>query len=94
MATTRPARQPAEGPQIGKAPSTGHPARQPDPAPLPEAPLPPTVQARKDEPLVNFGGRVRESLRRRVRMYAAANDVELQDIIDQALTEFLDRKNA
>ncbi|HZD15016.1 MAG TPA: hypothetical protein VE196_07795 [Pseudonocardiaceae bacterium] len=90
----RPARQPAEGPPIGKAPSTGHPVRQPDPQ-LEEVPLTVTARSRPpQEPLVNFGGRVRESLRRRARMYAAANDLDLQDILDQALTEFLDRQDA
>lgn len=46
------------------------------------------------EPLVNFGGRVRESLRRRLRIYAASNDLDLQDVLDQALSEFLDRQGA
>lgn len=91
---TRPARQPAEGPHIGKAPSTGHPARLADPQPQ-EAVLPTPVRSRQpQEPLVNFGGRVRESLRRRARMYGAANDLDLQDILDRALTEFLDREGA
>jgi hypothetical protein len=46
------------------------------------------------EVLVNFGGRVRESLRRRARMYAAAHDVDLQRIIDIALDEYLTRNGA
>jgi hypothetical protein len=46
------------------------------------------------EPLVNFGGRVRESLRRRLRIYAASNDLDLQDVLGRALSEFLDRQGA
>jgi hypothetical protein len=50
---------------------------------------PPTVDAR-----VNFGGRVRESVRKRARIYAVQNDVELQDLLDAALDEYLTRRNA
>lgn len=46
------------------------------------------------EQLVNFGGRVRESTRRRARMYAAANDVDLQSVLNIALDEFLKRHGA
>jgi hypothetical protein len=44
--------------------------------------------------LVNFGGRVRESTRRRARMYAAANDLDLQNLLDEALDEYLNQRGA
>lgn len=119
----RPTRQPAAGPRIQKAPTTGHPAR---PAPAandtePEAPsavgsvpepnnvdepaaaTPPPAPRRQaprrqsqpaapvKEPLVQFGGRIRESTRRRAKIYAAMNDVEMQDLLDEALTDWLER---
>ncbi|MBV9650586.1 MAG: hypothetical protein JO296_10655 [Pseudonocardiales bacterium] len=40
---------------------------------------------------MNFGGRVPESLRRRARFFAVAHDVDLQDVIAQALAEYLAR---
>lgn len=46
------------------------------------------------EPRVNFGGRVRESVRKRARIYAVQNDVELQDLLDAALDEYLSRRDA
>lgn len=48
----------------------------------------------RDETRVNFGGRVRESTRKRARLYAVQNDVELQDLLDAALTEYLDRRGS
>jgi hypothetical protein len=50
---------------------------------------PPTPDLR-----VNFGGRVRESVRKRARIYAVENDVELQDLLDAALDEYLRNRNA
>jgi hypothetical protein len=47
-----------------------------------------------DEPRVNFGGRVRESVRKRARVYAVQNDVELQDLLDQAVDEYLRARGA
>ena len=46
------------------------------------------------ESRVNFGGRVRESVRKRARIYAVQNDVELQDLLDAALDEYLTRRDA
>lgn len=47
-----------------------------------------------DEPRVNFGGRVRESVRKRARIYAVQNDVELQDLLEEALDEYLRSRGA
>lgn len=44
------------------------------------------------ERLVNFGGRIPESLRRRVRMYSTVHEVDMQDVIAQALAEYLARR--
>ncbi len=52
---------------------------------------PPTVDIRGDT-RVNFGGRVRESVRKRARIFAVQNDVELQDLLDAALDEYLTRR--
>ena len=42
-----------------------------------------------DEARVNFGARIRESVRKRARLYAVEHDLELQDLIDQAIDEYL-----
>jgi hypothetical protein len=54
----------------------------------------PTAAPPAVEPRVNFGGRVRESVRKRARIYAVQNDVELQDLLDEALDEYLSRRDA
>ena len=43
---------------------------------------------------VPFSARVRESVRRRARVYAAGHDVNLQDLMDAALDEYLARRGA
>lgn len=53
------------------------------------APAAPVNDAR-----VNFGGRVRESVRKRARIYAVQNDVELQNLLDQALDDYLSARGA
>lgn len=80
---TQPQRRPAAVPELPKAPSTGHPARVERPEPKPPR-----------EPLVNFGGRVPESLRRRARFYAVEYEVDLQDLIATALDEYLAKHQA
>lgn len=47
-----------------------------------------------DEPRVNFGARIRESVRKRARIYAAEHDVELRDVIDEAIDEYLHKRGA
>lgn len=54
----------------------------------------PTAAPPVDEPRVNFGGRVRESVRKRARVYAVQNDVELQDLLDEAVDEYLRSRGA
>ncbi|MFG2306707.1 hypothetical protein [Actinacidiphila glaucinigra] len=44
------------------------------------------------EERVNFSGRVRVSVRRRARLFAAAHDVNLQDLLDAALDEYLTKR--
>lgn len=44
------------------------------------------------EERINFSGRVRVSVRRRARLFAAAHDVPLQDILDAALDEYLSKR--
>lgn len=44
------------------------------------------------EPVVQFGGRIPVSLRRRVRLLAAATDKEVALILREALEEYLTRK--
>ena len=46
------------------------------------------------EERVNFSARVRVSVRRRAKLYAAGHDVNLQDLMDAALDEYLNRRNA
>lgn len=77
---THPQRRPATVPELPKAPSTGHPARAERAEPAAKA---------LQEPLVNFGGRIPESLRRRARFYAVEHEIDLQTILEEALTEYL-----
>lgn len=55
---------------------------------------PQTPETPESDPRVNFSARVRESVRRRARLYAAGNDINLQDLMDKALDEYLARRNA
>ncbi|MDX2843662.1 hypothetical protein PV377_32775 [Streptomyces ipomoeae] len=45
------------------------------------------------EERVLISGRVRASVRKRLRLYAAAHDENLQDLLDRAIDEFLTRNN-
>lgn len=51
------------------------------------------VEAAKDkDTIVQFGGRIPASLRRRARICAAAQDQDVQDVLRAALEEYLDRR--
>lgn len=50
--------------------------------------------APETEDRVLISGRVRASVRRRMKLYAAGHDVSLQDLLDEALDEFLKARNA
>ncbi len=78
--------RPEPKPAIAKAPSREHPA-----APLqsvdrssPAAPAEETTEL--------FSTRLRPSTRRRLKMYAASSGDLIQAITEQAVVEFLDRK--
>ena len=51
----------------------------------------PTVQ-KEEEKIVQFGGRIPASLRRRARMFAAAADIEAQTLLRRALEEYLAKR--
>ncbi|MFJ2477214.1 hypothetical protein ACIOWI_30280 [Streptomyces sp. NPDC087659] len=44
-----------------------------------------------DEDRVLISGRVRASVRKRLRLYAAEHDENLQDVLDRAIDEYLNR---
>jgi len=46
------------------------------------------------EDRVLISGRVRVSVRRRMKIYAAQHDKSLQDLLDEALDEFLRNRHA
>ncbi|WP_274036740.1 hypothetical protein [Streptomyces sp. MMBL 11-1] len=48
----------------------------------------------ESEERVNFSARVRASVRKRAKLYAAQNDVSLQDLVDAALDDYLTRHDA
>ena len=52
----------------------------------------------KDQPeseeRTNFSARVRISVKRRAKLYAAGHDVNLQDLMDAALDEYLTKRKA
>ncbi|MGW6412177.1 ribbon-helix-helix domain-containing protein [Streptomyces vinaceus] len=47
-----------------------------------------------DDGKVLISGRVRASVRKRMKLYAAEHDVNLQDLLDEALDEYLSKRNA
>ncbi|WP_420820051.1 hypothetical protein [Sinosporangium album] len=51
---------------------------------MPEAPA---------DPIVQFGGRIPSSLRRRVKIAAAAMDKDVAEVLREALEEYLTRRN-
>ncbi|WP_406257512.1 hypothetical protein [Streptomyces chartreusis] len=51
-------------------------------------------EAAQAEERVNFSARVRVSVRRRAKLYAAGHDINLQDLVDQALDDYLRRHGA
>ncbi|GAA2110651.1 hypothetical protein [Streptomyces synnematoformans] len=51
-------------------------------------------QQAEAEERINISARVRVSIRRRARLYAAAQDVSLQDVVDAALDEYLSRRDS
>ncbi|GAA0706814.1 hypothetical protein GCM10009548_94750 [Streptomyces malaysiensis subsp. malaysiensis] len=53
-----------------------------------------TEEDAQAEERVNFSARVRVSVRRRAKLYAAGNDINLQDLVDQALDDYLRRHGA
>ncbi|MFJ8982670.1 hypothetical protein [Streptomyces sp. NPDC102282] len=57
----------------------------------------PDEQAEQDpkaEDKVLISGRVRASVRKRMKVYAAEHDVNLQDLLDAALDEYLTKRKA
>ncbi|MDT0478032.1 hypothetical protein RM863_38545 [Streptomyces sp. DSM 41014] len=50
-------------------------------------------EAAEGEERVLISGRVRASVRKRLRLYAAAHDENLQDLLDRAIDEFLTRND-
>ncbi|MFF3061570.1 MULTISPECIES: hypothetical protein [unclassified Streptomyces] len=54
----------------------------------------PQVPDEEPEERVNFSARVRVSVRKRAKLYAAGHDVSLQDLVDAALDDYLTRHNA
>lgn len=74
----------------------GTPAGGPEPPERREnsADMPaPAAPASSETARVNLNARVRPATRRRVRMYAAARDADMQDVIDNAIVEYLERRN-
>lgn len=47
--------------------------------------------AAPEDTRVNFTTRIRSSTRRQARIYAAEHDLDIQELVDRALTEYLHR---
>ncbi|MFD8026135.1 hypothetical protein ACFV6G_37690 [Streptomyces lavendulae] len=60
----------------------------------PQTPEQDQADKTKPEPRGNFSARVRVSVRKRAKVYAAGHDINLQDLVDAALDEYLARRNA
>ncbi len=57
--------------------------------------LPPAKQgppAAVSDPLESFNTRLRQSTQRRLKIYSALNDVKIQDVVNEALTAYLNSK--
>lgn len=57
----------------------------------------PDEQAKEDaspEELVLISARVRKSTRKKARVFCAEQDVSMQDLIDKALNDYIDRHSA
>lgn len=48
----------------------------------------------ESEERTNFSARVRVSVKRRAKLYAAGHDINLQDLMDAALDEYLSKRQA
>lgn len=56
-------------------------------------PMPTVASAEVQEGVVQFGGRIPASLRRRVKICAAAQELDAQDVLRAALEEYLAKRN-
>lgn len=61
---------------------------------MPKQGEPQEPQTPESEERTNFSARVRVSVRKRAKLYAAGHDVSLQDLVDAALDEYLSKRNA
>lgn len=52
----------------------------------------PAVITVEDDPLESFNTRLPRSLQRRLKVYVALNNSKIQDVLNEALSEYLDRK--
>jgi len=55
--------------------------------------MPTVASAEVQEGVVQFGGRIPASLRRRVKICAAAQELDAQDVLRAALEEYLAKRN-
>jgi hypothetical protein len=55
-------------------------------------PAAPRREQEAEERRVNFGARVRASVRYRARLWSVQHEVDLQDLLDEALEEYLTRR--
>jgi hypothetical protein len=58
-----------------------------------QMPAPAASAPAEQDQVVQFGGRIPASLRRRARICAAAQDMDVQDVLRAALEEYLQRRN-
>lgn len=56
---------------------------------MPTATAETQAQPTENDPVVMFSGRIRSSLRRRVRISAATQDMDVTDVLKEALEDYL-----
>lgn len=56
-----------------------------------DLPMPPSRQG-DNETRVNLGARVRTETRRRAKLFSAVHDLDMQDLVDAALDEYMSRR--
>lgn len=81
---------------ISKAPTREHPVVPPLTLASSEEPVPASTPpaAQAQEPLKMYSARINPRLHKRVKRFSVEAERSLQDITEEALTEFLDRQQA
>lgn len=88
----RMASTPAESPEVGAEPTEQHAPVEVEPTAVPLPPTTPIPPAVPTDPLESFNTRLRQSTHRRLKVYSAVHNVKIQDVVNEALVDYLESK--